>query len=506
MGHQVQLVPATVITAVPPGSLGSAVIPEQATILPHAFAAGTLYDITTGAWNMDTDFMTRRVLLLCDSMGDLYPITAPSPIPHAFLVSHHTCHQRLGHRGSEVLRRLVSHKFISCNKEKPLVLCHACQLGKHVRLLFASFDTVVTSCFDIIHSNVWTSLILSLSGVKLLGGSDSADFDFSSELVMMRVAKSIELMDVVSKINDPQCDLLLLRACAGISKLYFAMRTCSPRVFERAQHSFDTALRSALERIVIASGPGFGDWQWRLSTLPFALREGGGGWVVPISGLGHTINSMTYRCVLCYRLGVPLFSVLKSCSSCSKVFAEDIYGDHVVSCVGIVGIKHQHNIVRDTLVDICFRSKISAGKEVNIRLGGGRDKSVRPADMLFYSWDEGLDVCVDLTDIGYGLLPFSFSSFGKLEKDAVTLLKRIRRFFVTQDIRARAAVYIFNRIGFAIARGVGAQIAQVQFDEALRASLEKIVIASGSGFGDWQGRLITLPIHWVVLASFQQET
>nr|GFC25977.1 hypothetical protein [Tanacetum cinerariifolium] len=29
-------------------------------------------------------------------------------------------------------------------------------------------------------------------------------------------------------------------------------------------------------------------------------------------------------------------------------------------------------------------------------------------------------------DIGYGFLPFSSSSFGELEKDAVILLKRIR--------------------------------------------------------------------------------
>ncbi|GKE60862.1 ribonuclease H-like domain-containing protein [Tanacetum coccineum] len=227
----------------------------QKTTLPHAFAAGTLHDPTTGAWNMDTgasshlnnsvnslsenfntcmypsvsvgdghsipvtntghsilptptrslhlnnvlitphivknliyvrqfvrdnnctiefdafgfsvkDFLTRRVLLRCDSTGDLYPVTAPSPIPHAFLVSQHTWHQRLGHPGGEVLRRLVSSNFISCNKEKPPVLCHACQLGKHVRLPFVSSDTVISSCFDIIHSDVWTSPIPSLSGFK----------------------------------------------------------------------------------------------------------------------------------------------------------------------------------------------------------------------------------------------------------------------------------------------------------------------------------------------------
>ncbi|GJT84806.1 hypothetical protein Tco_1066523 [Tanacetum coccineum] len=438
-----------------------------------------------------------------------------------------------------------------------------------------------------------------LHGVKLLGGPVCVDVDFGSALVMKRVSKTIGLLDAVAKINDPQCELLLIRACAGVSKLYFAMRTCPPRVFEAAQLSFDMALRSALERIVTASGPGFGDWQWRLATLPFAfgglgvysagdvlnyafiasrlqsaalqtklLRHVGlvaygstfddalcvfnasmeidflgnpseiaapklmkkmadiyftrvakdaessfslsprqmalwlsqreertSDWlrVVPISGLGQTMNGKTYRCVLCYRLGVPLFSVSKPCSACSKVFIGDVYGDHAVSGAGVIGIKHRHNAVRDTLVDICFRSGISAGKEVDIGLSGDGDKALRPADILLYSWDGGLDVCVDLTGsspltrtgmtdfapgravidaaqrkrgkyldkcaaIGYGFLPFSFSSLGELEANAVTLLKRIRKFSMVQDIGARAAIHIFNRISFAIAKGVGAQI------------------------------------------------
>ncbi|CAO2817753.1 unnamed protein product [Amaranthus hypochondriacus] len=72
---------------------------------------------------------------------------------------------------------------------------------------------------------------------------------------------------------------------------------------------------------------------------------------VPISGLGQTMNPNTYRCVLCYRMGVPLFSISTPCSTCSRVFTGDIFGDHMVSCVGIVGIKHRHNVVRDTLGD-----------------------------------------------------------------------------------------------------------------------------------------------------------
>ncbi|GJV14006.1 hypothetical protein Tco_1359329 [Tanacetum coccineum] len=289
----------------------------------------------------------------------------------------------------------------------------------------------------------------------LLGGPVSVDVDFGSALVMKRVSKTVGLLDAVVKINDPQCELLLIWAYAGVSKLYFAMRTCPPCVFESAQLSFDMPLRSALVRIVTASGPGFGDWQWRLTTLPFAF--GGLGtkllrhvcivasgptfddalcvfnkameidflstpsdvaapklmkkmadiyftqhtsdWlrVVPISGLGQTMNGKTYLCVLCYRLGVPLFSVSKPSPAYSKVSTRDVYGDHVVSCAGVIGIKHRYNAVHDTLVDICFLSGISAGKEVEIGLGGGCDKALCHVDMLLYSWEGGLDVCVDLT-------------------------------------------------------------------------------------------------------------
>nr|GEU34762.1 hypothetical protein [Tanacetum cinerariifolium] len=113
--------------------------------------------------------------------------------------------------------------------------------------------------------------------------------------------------------------------------------------------------------------------------------------------------------------------------------------------------------------------------------------------MLLYSWDGGLNVRVDLTGssplteirmvdfvlcrgvtdaaqrkcgkymakceaIGYGFLSFSFSSLGELEADMVTLLKQIQKFSMTQDIRARAVVRLFNRVSFAIAKGMGAQI------------------------------------------------
>nr|GFB31485.1 hypothetical protein [Tanacetum cinerariifolium] len=56
--------------------------------------------------------------------------------------------------------------------------------------------------------------------------------------------------------------------------------------------------------------------------------------------------------------------------------------------------------------------------------------------------------------IGYVFIPFSFSYLGELEVDADTLLKQVQKFSMTQDIGARIAIHIFNRISFAISKGV----------------------------------------------------
>ncbi|GJZ64224.1 ribonuclease H-like domain-containing protein, partial [Tanacetum coccineum] len=109
------------------------------------------------------DYQTRRLLLLCDSTGDLYPVTQQPSSTTTFPT---TWNKRLGHPSEDVLRRLKSSRFISYNKTKLPTLCHACQLDKHTRLPFYSFESNVGSVFDIIHSDLWTSPISSESGIK----------------------------------------------------------------------------------------------------------------------------------------------------------------------------------------------------------------------------------------------------------------------------------------------------------------------------------------------------
>jgi len=110
-------------------------------------------------------------------------------------------------------------------------------------------------------------------GVKLLGGAVSRDKGFIEGLAMKRASRAAELMHLLPQLRDPQSELLLLRSCMGIAKIFFGLRTCQPIHMEEAAMLFDKELREAVEDIVVGRGPFFGDLQWRLASLP--IRFGG---------------------------------------------------------------------------------------------------------------------------------------------------------------------------------------------------------------------------------------
>ncbi|GJX46703.1 hypothetical protein Tco_0271893 [Tanacetum coccineum] len=77
--------------------------------------------------------------------------------------------------------------------------------------------------------------------------------------------------------------------------------------------------------------------------------------------------------------------------------------------------------------------RILVGKEVDIGLDGGRDKPLRPADMLLYSWDGGLDVCVDLT----GSLPLTQTGMVDfIPSRAVIDAAQCKRVIIKQRVKA----------------------------------------------------------------------
>ena len=117
------------------------------------------------------DFRTKNVIVRCNSLGDLYPFWWPPPSPaHALSTTTSSStlwHRRLGHLSSQALSHLASAFSFPCNKNAADDhLCHACQLGKHVRLPFDTSSTQTSRPFQLIHCDLWTSPLPSVSGYK----------------------------------------------------------------------------------------------------------------------------------------------------------------------------------------------------------------------------------------------------------------------------------------------------------------------------------------------------
>ena len=113
------------------------------------------------------DFQTGMALMRCESQGDLYPL---SPItfttsPSVFAaVSSPLWHARLDHTGASILDFLKHNKCIECNSPSSSTICHSCILGKQIKLPFARSNNATLLPFDIVHSDLWTSPILSTMG------------------------------------------------------------------------------------------------------------------------------------------------------------------------------------------------------------------------------------------------------------------------------------------------------------------------------------------------------
>jgi hypothetical protein len=91
----------------------------------------------------------------------------PAPVSSLPTRSPTTWHRRLGHPGAATLHHLAQTSSISCNsKADGNHLCHACQLGRHVRLPFSSSPSRASLNFDLIHCDLWTSPVPSVSGFK----------------------------------------------------------------------------------------------------------------------------------------------------------------------------------------------------------------------------------------------------------------------------------------------------------------------------------------------------
>jgi hypothetical protein len=147
------------------------------------------YFILTSTHFIIKDMQTKEILLQGSNEASLYPIyltqlqsnkikskaaflSTAAFLPHftAFLgvtASFEIGHSHLGHPGKSVIHRLLQQSLLSCSGSvKFNKLCDSCQMAKSKKLPFSDSHRKSTHPLELIHSDVWTSPIMSPGGCK----------------------------------------------------------------------------------------------------------------------------------------------------------------------------------------------------------------------------------------------------------------------------------------------------------------------------------------------------
>jgi hypothetical protein len=114
------------------------------------------------------DLTTRNVIVRCNSSRELYSFRPPTQAHLLAATTSSTVlwHRRLGHLGQESLSCLGPSLNSVCNISELEILCHACQLGRHVCLPFTKSNSRALKNFDLIHCDLWTSPVASITSYK----------------------------------------------------------------------------------------------------------------------------------------------------------------------------------------------------------------------------------------------------------------------------------------------------------------------------------------------------
>jgi hypothetical protein len=129
------------------------------------------------------DFQTKAILLEGKSENGMYPLRLGKKSHKgnkSFIAllgirtSSLVWHFRLGHPSNDIVTRVVrdnnlpllSSNFVSDFNFNKSILCESCQLGKSKKLSFSASNRVSLSPLKLIHTDIWTSPVMSITGYK----------------------------------------------------------------------------------------------------------------------------------------------------------------------------------------------------------------------------------------------------------------------------------------------------------------------------------------------------
>ncbi|KAF5800885.1 hypothetical protein HanXRQr2_Chr06g0241771 [Helianthus annuus] len=185
--------------------------------------------------------------------------------------------------------------------------------------------------------------------------------------------------------------------------------------------------------------------------------------VIPIEGLGQCMSAVEYRTILKYRLMIPMYPEDETCPICRKA-CMDKYGEHAVHCPR----EFPHGPYGREIYSATSGSArlwLGWGKHACVDLTGvsplvglrenGFVAGLAARKAESKKVDKHAKACAENQHV---FIPFAFDTFGSLTPEAINFLTRVQRVIHSNCSTPRGQGFVFGRLGFAIQKGLAAQL------------------------------------------------
>nr|GEW31748.1 putative reverse transcriptase domain-containing protein [Tanacetum cinerariifolium] len=334
-----------------------------------------------------------------------------------------------------ILFALILHAFLHKIKDSCKLLLHAWYLDD---------GTVIEDSEEV------ARVLDIIKGVKLLGGAVSRDTYFISGLAMRRAANAVDLMGLLPRLHENHIlrdsgicgmddDYVYALACLRDTIPSFDVSgfTNKDTVPSKAQQTLANVFFSEMVKDMEVHF----DMTMRQKAVFECLRAPHAQdflLAIPINGLGQHISPVEYHTIFKYRLMVLLFPVDATCPVCRK------------ACLDSLGNMRRVGISAKKEAPVNFLTDLTDGRS-----------TLRPADVLTALKAASSKVtkhkkaCIENKHV---FIPFAFDTFGFLTPEAVELLSRVQRVMHSNVMTPKSLYVVFKRIGFAIQKGLAAQL------------------------------------------------
>ncbi|GJZ88958.1 putative reverse transcriptase domain-containing protein [Tanacetum coccineum] len=307
---------------------------------------------------------------------------------------------------------------------------------------------------------LWTtedgiSILQPSSGVKLPGGAVSRDADFISGLAMRRAANAVDLMGLLSQLHDPRNHILRDSGICGMDDDYVFALACLHDMIPSFNFSGFTnkdivpfkaqqTLANVLFSKMVKDMEVHFDMTMRQNAVFECLRAPHARdflLAIPIDGLGQHMSPVEYRTIL-KRVGIsskkeaPVNFLTDPSDGRSTLRPADVL------VFGWVGGKHAY-------VDLTAVSPLVGLSSRGFTAG---QTALKAASSKVTKHEK---TCIENQHV---FISFAFDTFGFLAPEAVELLSRVQRVMHSNVMTPRSTNVVFKRIGFAIQKGLAAQL------------------------------------------------